>query len=80
MRPPFAGRRLSLCTRRRLAGVAGREPIDPGGPRRGRPCAQATIMAEKPRTESLAALRAEIDEIDETMHGLLMQAAKSSIA
>src|SRR6478609_804830 len=31
-------------------------------------------MADKPRTDSsLAALRAEIDHIDETMHGLLMQ-------
>src|SRR5437868_1590755 len=33
-----------------------------------------TTMADKPPTDpSLAALRAEIDHIDETMHGLLMQ-------
>ena len=30
-------------------------------------------MTDKSRTDSLAALRAEIDHIDETMHGLLMQ-------
>jgi chorismate mutase len=35
---------------------------------------QALIMADKPLADSsLAALRAEIDHIDETMHGLLMQ-------
>src|SRR5688572_25666873 len=35
---------------------------------------QTTMMPDKPPTDSsLAALRAEIDHIDETMHGLLMQ-------
>ena len=40
----------------------------------GRLRKQATMMPDKPPTDSsLAALRAEIDHIDETMHGLLMQ-------
>src|SRR6476659_10138447 len=44
------------------------------GRRLARPGAETgQTMADKPQTDSLAALRAEIDHIDETMHGLLMQ-------
>src|SRR3954466_15748828 len=63
-------RRQACADRVDLAALPGMHVLEPAGPLRN----QATTMADKPQTDSsLAALRAEIDHIDETMHGLLMQ-------